>query len=140
MATGIETRILEALNAQLAALVLSPVVPIAWQNKSFTPSGAYLRPWLLPVRTDALTVSVLGSNDYAGLYQVDVFWPSGSGLTDPMERASAIAAHFKRGTRISREGITVRIDDPPWPGPALQEPNWIQVPVSVPYRAFVPNP
>lgn len=139
MAVGTETRISEALNAWLNALVLSPVVPIAWPNLNFNPSGAYLRPWLLPAPTEAITLSAAGPNDYRGIYQVSVFYPVGGGANKAIEIASAIVSHFKRGTSITREEIRVWMDDPPYLGSMVQEPNTFQLPVSVPYRAFVSN-
>lgn len=139
MATGIETRVYEGLNSWLAALVLAPVVPIAWPNLPTIPNGAYLRPWLLPEPTEALTLSAAGPNDYKGIYQVSVFWPVGAGTTAVLETASAIAAHFKRGTSITRESIRTWVDAPPYLGPMIQEPDIFQLPVSVPYRAFVSN-
>jgi hypothetical protein len=136
---GIETRIFEALGGWLAALMFSPVVPIAWPNKAFVSSGTYLRPWLLPAPTEAMTLSAAGPNDYRGIFQVSVFAAVDAGPTAPLETASAIAAHFKRGTRLTRDGINVWMDDPSWVGPMIQEPDVLQLPVSVPYRAFVSN-
>src|SRR5215204_753670 len=115
---GIETRIFEALNAQLGALVFTPPIPVAGPNLPFTPTGAYLRPWLLPAAVDALTVNSDGHNLYMGIYQVSVFWPVGQGIVAALEHASAIAAYFKRGTFITRDGITVQILVPPRVEPA----------------------
>jgi len=139
--TGVETRILEALDTRLQALVFSPAIPISFPNRTFTPSGAYLRTWWLPSPTETLggTTPVTAPLDYKGIYQVSVFWPIGSGSTPIMEVASAIAAHFKRGTKLSHDGIDVWMDDPPSVGPMIQESNVLQLPVSVPYRAFVPS-
>ena len=77
-----------------------------------------------------------GPNDYKGFYQVDVFWPIGKGVSDPMEVACAVTTHFKLGTSITREGLSFWIDAPPYLSPALQEADWFQIPVTVPYRAF----
>ena len=137
---GIETRIFEALNAQLAALVFTPPVPIAGPNLPFTPTGAYLRPWLLPATAEALTISSEGHNLYTGIYQVSVFWPVGKGMLPALEHASAIAAYFKRGTFATRDGLTVHIILPPRVEPAIQEPDVLHIPVSIPYRATMPNP
>lgn len=139
MATGVETRIAEALFARLASLVLSPAVPVAWPGRDFRASGAYLRPSFLPAATAAFSVRPDGTNEHRGLLQVDVFWPEDKGLTEPMERASEVIAHFKRGTTMYREGVKVRVVRPPYPSPALQEPGWLQVTVSIPYLAFVAN-
>jgi hypothetical protein len=106
---------------------------------AFVPSGTYLRPWLLPAPTEAMTLSAAGPNDYRGIFQVSVFAAVDAGPTAPLETASAIAAHFKRGTRLTRDGINVWMDDPSWVGPMIQEPDVLQLPVSVPYRAFVSN-
>ena len=125
---GIETRIFEALAGWLAALTFSPAVPIAWPNKSYAPSGTYLRPWLLPAPTEAMTLSAAGPIDYRGTFQVSVFATVDAGPTAPLETASAIARHFKRGTKLSRDGIDVWMDDPPWVGPMIQEPDFLQLP------------
>ena len=137
--TGIETRIHAALDARLMALTLSPAVPIAWPNANYTPTGAYLRPWLLPIGVEPMTVSTDGANDYGGIYQVSVFWPVGGGLLAPLEAASAIAAHFKRGTSLTRDGVVVQMLTPPVVETPIQEPDIYHIPVSVRYRAFAPN-
>jgi hypothetical protein len=138
--SGVETRIYEALAAQLAALALTPAMPIAWPNVDFKPPATgYLRASFLPAATGAFARSGTGSNEHRGIFQIDVFWPENKGETEPSNKAAAIIAHFKRGTVLSREGATIRIDDPPYRGPSLQEPGFLQIPVSVPYHAFIPS-
>src|SRR5215212_9993347 len=111
---GVETRISEALNSWLAGLVLSPALPIAWPNDPFTPTSAFLQPSLLPAPTVAMAVPYAGPNEYIGVYQVSVFYPAGQGMTAPAETASLVVARFRRGTALSRSGIEVRINNPPW--------------------------
>jgi len=135
---GVETSIFSALGDRLQQLVLSPAVPISWPNLSFTPRGAYLRPYPLPARTESMGVSYQSPNDYRGIYQVDVFWPVNQNPISAYECASAIIAHFKKGTKMVRDGISVWVEGPPWQSPPLEEPSWFHVPVNVPYRAFVP--
>lgn len=138
--SGVETRIYEALAVRLSALVLSPAMQIAWPGKNFTkPATGYLRASFLPAQTGAFARSGTGSNEHRGVFQVDVFWPENQGETAPSERAATIIAHFKRGTVLSREGAAIRIDAPPYRSPSLQEPGFIQIPVSIPYHAFIPS-
>jgi len=144
---GVETNISRALNARLVALTLSPVLPIAFAMQTYeTGTSPYLQPTILPAPTEALTLSPLGANDHTGIYQISVWWPAQrlktaaqDGSDPAFEVASQIVSHFKRGTKMVRETVTVWVDGPPSIAPAVQEPSWYQLPVSVPYRAFVPE-
>lgn len=143
MATGVETKVYEALMAHLRALSSIPASQIAWPNVRFAPSRTwFIRPAILPAEASALTVAAAGgTNQLSGVFSVDVFWPEDNeGLTDAFEKASAIIAHFARGTRIDREGITVQIVSPPSVAAPLQEPGWAQIPVSIRYIAFTASP
>lgn len=142
---GIETDIEAALHARLVALVLNPVLKIAFPSQTFTPTTLpYLRPTNLPARTEPMSLSPLGPNDHVGIYQISVFWPAGrvaasaqDGVNPILDVVSAITTHFRRGTKMTRGSVSVWVDGAPWPSAAIQEPSWYQVPVSVPYRAFV---
>jgi len=140
MATAVETKIVEALFARLAALTLLPVHPIAWPNVSFTPpaDGRYLRANELPSPTVGIDIATDGTNEYSGLFQVDVFGPLNVGSSVPQELAGAVVRHFKRGTRLDREGVRIDVMQASI-GPALRDdPCWM-VPVTVRYRAFAKN-
>lgn len=141
MATYVEGIIFEALAIKLAALTLSPAVPIAWPNidESGIP-GDYLRPTHIPSPTSQITLGDDGQNRHVGTFQVDVFWRVGQGLSAPLARAGAIAAHFRRGTVLVNGSIAVRVIRPPSVGPALQEPTHLMVPVSIRYQADAANP
>lgn len=150
MATGIETRIQEALNAHLRDMVLNPPLPIAWPNLKFTPPkrtaradgkprGWYLRanPIVLPTAAIALAG---GSNLYTGLFQIDVVFPADIGMTVPTEVVGSIVRHFRRGTRLWREGVRVDVVQAPYPAPALAEAPGMMIPVTVPYQSIHRNP
>lgn len=141
MATYVETSITEALLAQLATLVLSPVLPIAYPNVTFTPPAAgYLRATPVPNIANQVTLGSSGKNRFEGLFQVDVFLPQNAGISTVLEKAGAVAAHFKRGTTLTRDGINVRITRPPEVRPHLQSPPYVQVPVMIRYQADAANP
>jgi hypothetical protein len=138
MAISTEAKIAEGLFKRLSAL--TPALPIAWPNRSFTPpsDGKYLRVSDLPLPTRGMSLTNDGTNEYSGLLQVDVMWPLNDGEQPATEAAGAVIAHFKRGTRMDNGGI--RIDCvTAYRSPALRDdPRW-QVPVTVSYRAYAPN-
>ena len=137
-----DSDIADALFEHLNTLNLSPALPIAWPGRSFNPptSGAWLRVSFLPGQTTAFAVGHEDSEDHRGLLQVSVFAPADAGQFVALGLADRIRAHFRRGTRLDTEdGIAVRVSSPPYLSPPIDEPNWVQVAVSVPYLAFAPN-
>lgn len=141
MATYVETSIVEALMARLLTLTLSPALPVAWPNVEYTPPAAgYLRATHAPNATNQVTLGTSGKNRHIGIFQVDVLLPITTGISTPMEKAGAVAAHFKRGTTLTKDGINVRIVRPPEIRPALQSLPYIQVPVIIRYQADADNP
>lgn len=141
MATYAETSIAEALLARLATLTLSPAMPVAYPNVTFTPPAAgYLRATHVPNTANQVTLGTSGKNRHLGIFQVDVFLPINGGISTPMEKAGAVAAHFKRGTTLTRDGISIRIVRPPEIRPALQSAPYLQVPVIIRYQADAANP
>jgi len=137
MTDGIETKIFRALTDRLTTFVNSDKIAVAYPNVSYKPveGTPYLRPNLIPAPTDALTLD--GSSRYDGILQVDVFWPEGQGIIKPMEKASAIIAHFPKQVKLFHEGVRVVVNGPPYIARALQEPGWLQLPINIPYTAFV---
>lgn len=139
-ASGIEAGIADALYWRLSQLTLTPAQPIAWPNVEFTASGDYLAASLLPAETDVASLGVDGFNRHAGLFQVSAFTTEGAGEIGLRSTASEVAAHFKRGTVITRNDLSVRIFTPPTVGPALPEPGWLSIPVTVRWRCDAQNP
>lgn len=137
MSVGIETKVFRALTDRLDAFVIANPIAVAYPARDFSPPAEtpYLRISWLPARTDP--VAIKRTNEYSGIFQVDVFWPDNKGLIKPLEFAALLVAHYVRGTTLFREGIKVRVHRPPSVAPAMQEPGWVQVPVSIPYQAFV---
>ncbi len=128
-----------ALDSHLAGLELD--LPLAWENVPFTPEVG--QPWLktgflpAPVRQAELAPDG-GRNRHQGIYQVSLFYPAGQGSGPARSMAERVISGFKRGTVLSGEGIKVHIQRA-WRGPALSEPDWFQVPVSVQWFAYTAN-
>lgn len=138
MTTGIETKIFRALTGKLDAYTTGNAIDVAYPGRTYTPreDTPWIRPTLLWATTDAVDLSG-DTNNYSGIFQVDLFWPEQRGMVRVLERASAIVAHFQRPQKLFHEGVRVEINLPPYLAPASQEPGWIQVPVSIPFRSFV---
>jgi hypothetical protein len=137
VSVGIETKIFRALTDHLDSFLVADKTAVAYPGSQFVPvpSKPFLRPALLLNPT--LAFDLVRTNVYSGIFQISVFWPEQQGLVAPLEKASAVAAHFQRGYRLVREGIRVDIVNPPSVGSALQEPGWLQMPVSIPFRSSV---
>lgn len=140
---GRETKIMEALMDHLSDLTLDPTMSVSWPGLNFTPPRdnagkpkGYLKASFLPAETVPFAVRHRGTNDHRGVFQVDVFWPENQGETTPSDTAAAIIDHFKRGTKLYREGVKVEVIRPPYRSPALQEPGYLQIPVNIPYVVF----
>lgn len=137
---GLETKIFRALSDALDAfragyLVGGAMLDIAYPGVNYVPvtGKPYLRPSYLPA--PSVSRSLSHSDEFFGLWQIDVFWPVNKGITAPMEVASAIMAHY-RGRRLFRDGIKVEINRPPYAATPQQEPGLLQIPVTIPYRVF----
>lgn len=130
-----EALILSALNARLSALVLSPVLTIAWPNLAFTPpadGSAYLRVDDLRNTTDRPQIANNAPQMHKGIYQVTVNAPLNGGELGPMETGGLIAAHFWAQPRIPVGASHIRITGRPSVVSLKDEANarWT-VPVSV---------
>lgn len=140
--TGLESKIDTALMARLASLTLSPVRRVAWPGADFTPGSGeiYLEPNVIPNTTTQASLGYDGVNRHQGLFQISVWSPLATSTIPALEVASAVMAHFKRGTVLTFEGITLRINQPPSRAPALTDGAWRQIPVTIPYFTDNPNP
>lgn len=140
MANGIEAKIYNALAYRLSQLVFSPSIPVAWPNVQFSVpvSNKWLQLHEFPAPTVALSVGHDGTNQYTGFIQISVFWPLNTGLVQPNEIASSIISHFKRGTRITLDGVTVETTQA-YRSRAIYEDR-VMIPVTINYRSFIPNP
>jgi hypothetical protein len=121
-----------ALNAALEALALG--VDIAWPGLDYepNPAAAFLVPALLPSTTDAVSIGIAGTDRYQGIYQVSVYTPLKGGEGAARALASTIADAFRKGL-FSLNGHDVRCGVP-HAGPVLTGPDWIHLPLSIPYR------
>lgn len=126
---------------RLGSLSTSPSMPLAYPNVQYDPPATgYLRATHLPNTTEQVTLGDSGRNRHFGLLQVDVMWPKNGGNVAPMEIASQVIAHFKRGTSFTQNSVLILINSPPSVAPYIDADPFIQIPVTIPYQADTANP
>lgn len=135
-----DSEIFEAFVKKLHALTLTPAHEVAYPNVDADPDARHLRCFLLPAEPGQVTYGEAGKNRHRGLFQISVAWPRGMGEVAPGAAAGAVAAHFKRGTVLTEDGINVRVIRPPYRMTAVVEPTWYVIPVRIPYQADAANP
>jgi hypothetical protein len=138
MAITTEGQIAELLLAHLEDIEFSPGMPIAYPGIEFEPESgqAYLEAVFLPNATVTRTVNTGGSNQYQGMLQVSVMHPVGKGALAAMDIAGRVISHFARGTAIYGETIAVRVIRQPFSAPPMTEPDWLRIPITIPYLCF----
>jgi len=126
------TDIQGALRARLSTLPSLP--PVSWENVDYEPNSStlFLRATGLPSSTNQACLGDDGLDFHVGIFQVDVFIPDGKGRSSWPD---AIADHFKRGTRITQNSVTVTITTVSIES-ASKDENFYIVPVSISYQAF----
>lgn len=142
MAT-VESTIPSLLLARVAALVLSPALPVAYPDVAFTPpvdaqgkAKPYLEVRHLPNTNVNLFLGDDATVQYQGLFQITVIYPAGQGIPKPFDIAGLVALHFKKGTALRGDGVNVRIYQKPSVARSIQETDRIRVPVTIPYQVF----
>ncbi|RWE96468.1 phage tail terminator-like protein [Mesorhizobium sp.] len=133
----LQSSIEAALFARVAALVLSPVLPIAWPNVAFTkPTTGYLRVNHTPNAARRLFIAGTDPHQRMGLLQVDAFQKLNAGASAATETAGLIAAWFPCDLPLFQDGIRVRVTKAPDVAGALSDDTHWMVPVTVSYEVF----
>lgn len=120
-------------------------VPVAWEDKKFTPPGAgqmWIEPQHMPNRPDELFLSYDENGLAQGLFQVTVNQEKKTGDW-PYDKAAAlhlagqVCGHFAQGTYISTESgdVVVRVYRQPWASTPMKEGDRLVTPVTIPYRS-----
>lgn len=73
-----------------------------------------------------------------GFVRTNVMWPKGSAIVDAYDLAGQLRAHFKRGTKLYKDQVQVRIDEDPEIGPLIGGDTHYSIPVTISWRSY-PN-
>ncbi len=124
----------ESLIATWAA-AQSPAIPVAYENKTFTPPATrYARAFLLPGQTDSQDLQ--GTHrSYVGVFQVSLYMPVGTGPGAAETLANAICALYPKQTRIVFGGLSIVLTRPMAARAAISDSDRYIVPIDCAYRA-----
>lgn len=135
MATQVKIR--NALESRIAVFAASKSVPVAVENKSFTPTGDYIEVSLFPAATKDPSFGALHKR-YSGIFRV-VYYSTGlnKGMAAIETLADEIVNLFPRGLAITKDDVVVNIETTPTQsGPGFMN-GYIFVAVSAYYRTDV---
>jgi len=130
-----ETDISAALGKHLAAL--GGVPAIVWENKDKPDSvkRPYVQIQMVRVSRRSMDLAGGGGITARGFLQVTVVTDIDQFSTPAETIADSIAAHFRKGVKLTENGGTVTIMDAPNVLPGLRDgPDW-RVPVQIDYWA-----
>ena len=118
--------------------LLTPALATAYENAAFTPVNGtpYQRVHLIPSTPDN---STMGSSLYfeRGIFQVTLCYSCGIGPLSIETQAQLLRTHFKRGTSLVEEGVTVTVTDTPRVAPGFPDGDRYTIPISVPWQAQI---
>jgi hypothetical protein len=130
----------KALSKHLNAM--TPTMSIAWENTNFTPTNgiAHLETWLLPIKTEAITLGPAYWEEFSGIFQITCVYPAGRGTNDAKTKAAAIKTRFKRGTSFTYNILEVKIRAAyPESGHYSEDGSWYRIPLSIIYICYASN-
>lgn len=117
------------------AAAQTPEIRIAWENIKFTPpEGRYGRANLLPARTVSRDLSGM-AREYAGVFQVSLYMPIGSGPGSADALEASLDAAFPVEDTLGDDQFRIYITSPMSAAPALEDADRYVIPVSCMYRA-----
>jgi hypothetical protein len=132
-----DTRIRQCFEARLA---LMPTLATAYENAAFTPvtGTPYQKVNLLPAQPDNIT---LGDGYYKeqGVFQITLCYPNNGGPAAAEARAELVVQHFKRATRMTKDGQTVLVTRTPGIAPAFVAGDRYCIPISIFYQSEIFN-
>lgn len=134
-------------SAVIAALILdhaadlavgSPALPVFFHGVAVKPpvkpKYLYVQYFINP--TSAVGIAHDSTLLHEGLLQIDVYWPNGTGIIDPMAAAGSVIDHFPRTLELWGSPLVVKFDRPAYASTPMQEGNYQKIVVTVPWRAF----
>lgn len=116
---------------------ISGLPDLTGENKRARPdlSEHWMRGTLLRREPDDGGIGKDSQEEYGGLYQVDVFIPSGEGTSSANEYADKILQHFRKGLVINNGGTNIIIQRA-WSETSSREEKWYQLPVLIRWFSY----
>ncbi len=130
-----ETELRAALDDHLDRM--TDVPPVAWENTGDLDQDdqIYLSTMLMPAEDITVGIELGGSDVLAGIYQIMINIPKGTGKEDHVVELERLRARFPRSL-VLNEGTTRIVIHKVWANNAIVDDNYFRVPVSIRYRAM----
>jgi hypothetical protein len=122
-----------AFDAELLDYQAHNPIEVAWENTVYNPveGVAYLATRMSARVQTVRGTGANGTVEWSGTYQISVFGPIGEGMWNVATMADGLRLFFRRGTTLlTVDGLSVLLDTPTVP-PAIEQPNWVMLPVLV---------
>lgn len=138
MADTVEKKIYQALLVRMQTFTPPAGVTIVYPGVAFNPTAtsrfvSVEVHFNRPIETD---LSLEMDPIRQGFIRGNVFYPKNYALVDAFDVAGNIRAHFKRGTKLFRDGIQVRFDEDPALANVMTTDTHLQVPVTAFWRSY----
>ena len=130
----LESELRQALEVHLNGMAGVP--PIDFENVGLGQDNrVYLSSMLFPAEDITVGMEQGGSDVFAGVYQVMVHVPKGTGRSIYTDEVNKVRVRFVRGTKIGA-GTTTVIIHKVWTNSSLSDENYFKIPISIRYRAL----
>ena len=126
----------KALDIALNAM--TPALATAWENVAFTVpviSTPYQKVNLLLATPENREFG--STYQEQGIYQISLFYPLQTGVSDALTRAELIRSTFLRGSSFTNSGVTVKITRTPEISAGTIEGDRWFIPVKIRFSAFI---
>lgn len=113
-------------------------LPVMWPNKDDAPvaGAAHARVWFIPAGSDGESLGGTGLDRLTGIMQIDLMYPTDTGIGYSMAKADEVAAIFQRGASQVYGTTCVVFNGATISGPR-NEDGWLRTVVSVSWYAHV---
>ncbi len=105
-------------------------------DRNENPTTDHARISFLPAVNTPATMGDDGTNEVAGIFQIDVMMRTGRGNGEILETVDTVCAAFPSGRRVSYNGQQVIIWGAALNGPK-SEGGWLRATVSINFAAYV---
>lgn len=138
MADTVEKKIYQALVTRAQGFTPPAGVTVVLPGASFSPtaSSKFISVEVHFNRSIETDLSLQLDPIRQGFMRANVMWPKGAAIVDGYEVAGQFRAHLKRGTKLLRDAVQVRIDEDPEIGPLVSGDTHHTIPVTIRWRSY----
>ncbi len=138
MADSTEKKIYQALTTRAQGFVPPVGVTVVLPGASFSPtaSSKFISVEVHFNRSIETDLSLKLDPIRQGFMRGNVMWPKGAAIVDGYEVAGKLRAHLKRGTKVARDEVQVRVDEDPEIGPLVAGDTHHTIPVTIRWRSY----